>query len=200
MKYEFTREKKDIRLWDETNRKIAAAMEKIRRGECSEEELKIFLMKAVKDASDIGEQDLAFWYYDDPDTMPPDARCDYVYRPTYLMTLSMVSIINRHPELMNYAGVKDTLRRALNACAGRDLRGSGYDDYQELCENMLLFLRNGIVKFMRDWPLFSIPFEDVFRNALNDIENNYRAGRNGGICKDVQQMIIRLRYDTEAIK
>ena len=72
--------------------------------------------------------------------------------------------------------------------------------YQGLCENVLLFIQNGILKFMKDWPLFSISFEDMFRNALNKIEHDYHAGKHsddawGPDYKSIQEEIIRVRYE-----
>ena len=147
-------------------------------------------------------KELAFWNYADANTMPADARCDYVYRPTYLMTLIMVNIINQNPEFMNIAQVKETLRYALNACTGRNLRGAGYEAYDGMCANVLLFLKNGIMRFMRDWPLFSVKFEAVFRNALNWIEGDYAAGHHkdngwGNDCREIQKEIVILRHFSE---
>ena len=73
-----------------------------------------------------------------------------------------------------------------------------YETYETLCDNVLLFMQNGIVKFMKDWPLFNVRFEEVIRNALNQIERDYRAGihAEGWGCRDrreVQEEIIRLR-------
>ena len=71
--------------------------------------------------------------------------------------------------------------------------------YKGLCDNVLLFMKNGIVKFMKDWPLLSVQFEGVIRNALNQIEQDYNAGQfsfeSGKDCKDVQEKIVRLRND-----
>ena len=52
---------------------------------------------------------------------------------------------------------------------------------------------------MKDWPLLSVQFEGVIRNALNQIEQDYNAGQfsfeSGKDCKDVQEKIVRLRND-----
>ena len=195
----FNREGNGINDWTRANEDLVKNLEVIRNGGCRKEEMEIFLLKAVRDADVSESRDTVFWAYDDPASMPADARCEFVYRPTYLMTLAMVGIVNRYPELMNLCGVEELLCYSLNACAGRDLQGHGYDAYEELCDNVLLFLENGIVKFMKDWPLFSVRFEEVFRNALNRIERDYRAGKHGegwgSDRKEVQEKIVRLRND-----
>lgn len=201
MMYTFNREGKGPKDWSKTNTAMAHTLDLIRDGGCQEEEMKSFLLQAVKDASVSEEKEMAFWAYADVASMPADARCEYVYQPTYLMTLAIVSIINKHPEFMKLAGVEETLHYAMNACAGRGLQGSGYEAYEGLCNNVLLFMKNGIIRFMKDWPLFSTQFEGVFRNALNGIERDYRAGKYaddcwGSNCESVQKEIIQLRHET----
>ena len=75
-----------------------------------------------------------------------------------------------------------------------------YKAYQGMCDNVLLFMQNGIVEFMRKHPLFSIQFEGAFRNTLNGIEADYNAGKYQGDgrddCKAVQEEILRLRSKT----
>ena len=200
MKYVFNRNGKDIKRWANINRELENTLEEIKNGKVQESELKIYLIKAVHDANVREEEKMAFWEYDSSDSMPSDARCEFVYKPTYLMTLIMVNIVSQYPEIMNLSGVEETLRYALNACTGCDLRGHGYESYDVLCENVLLFMKSGIVEFMKAWPLFSIRFESAFRNALNEIEKNNRAGNNTDFawdanCKEIQDEIVRLRCE-----
>ena len=200
MMYTFNREGKGPKDWSKTNVTMVHTLDLIRDGGCQEEEMKSFLLQAVKDAAVNEEKEMAFWAYADATSMPADARCEYVYQPTYLMTLAMVSIINKHPEFIKLAGVEETLRYAMNACAGRGLQGSGYEAYEGLCNNVLLFMKNGIIQFMKDWPLFSIHFESAFRNALNGIERDYLAGRYigdcwGSNCESTQKKIIQFRHE-----
>lgn len=196
----FKREGKGIRNWTRNNEELLGNLEEIRNGICGKEEMEIFLLKTVKDV-DISEGcDMAFWAYDEPSSMPADARCDFVYWPTYLTTLAMIGIINKYPEFMNLSGVEEILRYSLNACAGRGLQGHGHESYEGFCENILLFMRNGIVKFMKDWPLFSVRFEEVIRNGLNQIERDYASGNHaagwgGKECRETQEEIIRLRNE-----
>ena len=198
MKYVYKREGKELRNWDKTNEELLRSLDEIREGDGLKEEMEAFLLRAVDDAHVSEEREEADWSYGDPGSMPSDARCEYAYKPTYLMTLAMINIINRFPEFMDLARVRETLGFALNVCAGRRLRGHGYEAYETLCDNVLLFMRNGIVKFMKDWPLFNVRFEEVIRNALNQIERDYRAGvyAEGWGCGDrreVQEEILRLR-------
>ena len=202
MKFVFNRDGEGIRNWDETNRALEKDLETVRSGkDCGEEELKVYLLKAVEAANVDEEKEYAFWEYAEPASMPADARCEYVYRPTYLMTLIMVNSINRYPGLMKVAAVEETLRFALNACTGRGMNGHGDNDYEGLCSNILLFMKNGIVQFMKNWPLFSIQFEGMFRNALNRIEHDYTTGKYtgdswGSSCEEVQKAIVEIRHKT----
>ena len=142
MMYTFNREGKEPKDWSKTNATMEHTLDLIRNGNSQEEEMKSFLLRAVKDAAVNEEKEMAFWVYANAASMPADARCEYVYQPTYLMTLGMISIINKYPEFMKFAGVEETLRYAMNACAGRGLQGSGNEAYEGLCNNVLLFMKN----------------------------------------------------------
>lgn len=200
MKYAFSREQ-GIEEWEKVNEALVRNLDEIREGNCREEEMKEFLLKACNDAMEANNKEMVFWAYDEPERMPTDARCEYAYKPTYLMTLCMIGIINRKPELIRYSDTREVLYCALNACAGRSFIGCDNDSYQELCSNVLLFMRNGILKFMRSHPLFSVRFEGCFRNALNTIEQDRLAERFtrdcGGNCKELQDEILKIRYGKE---
>ena len=196
--YFFNREGTEIKDWKKNNEKLMDNLEELSNDNCSKEEMKSFLQMAVCYVESAEAEDVFFWAYDHPDLMPSDARCEFVYKPTYLMTLAMVNIINKAPALMT-VGVRKTLQYSLNACAARGLCGDNGESYKGLCDNVLLFMKNGIVKFMKDWPLLSVQFEGVIRNALNQIERDYNAGNHafeaGKACKDIYEKIIRLRND-----
>lgn len=198
MKYVFDREMSNIKSWNRINEELEKNLEDMLDEVVSREEIEAFMLKAGHDANIREEKEMAFWNFDDPDRMPADARCEYVYKPTYLMTLTMIEGINRYPELMEKPQIRELLFYALNACAGRGLLGSNYEDYAILCDNLLLFTRHGIIPFMRSWPLFSIDFEGTYRNAMNRIERDYRkdghdeTGKNK--YRDIQKKIIELRY------
>ncbi len=198
MKYVFKRDLKEIDNWNNITMDMENQLDEIQTGRFTPEEAKEFMLKAISDASVNEEKKMALWDFDNPASMPADARCDYVYRPTYLMTLTLITILNEYPELMKISGAEETLRFALNGCAGRDLCGSGYEAYEELCRNVLLVSKDGYIRVMRFWPLFSINFEGVYRNALNQIEYDYRAGKHaetwGRNCKEMQKEIIEIRY------
>lgn len=199
MKYGFSREGERFNGWDRSNEELLLNLEEIRKGNCPVEEMKAFLLRAIGDADVREDREMAFWSYADPNGMPADTRCDYVYRPTYLMTLILVGMVNRHPDLLNFSDTEEILRYALNACTGRRFRGSGYEAYQELCKNVLLFMQNGIVEFMQKHPLFSVQFEKEFREALNGIEEDCDTDSRRGCGRkdimDMQKEIVRLRYE-----
>ncbi len=203
MKYVFNRNGKEIRSWNEITEAMEKNLEDMHNETVSPEEVEAFFRQASHDASVNEEREMAFWGYDDPGRMPSDARCEYIYRPTYLMTLTLIECIIKYPNQMKKPWIRELMHRALNACAGRNLRGSGYEDYEVLCENLLQFTKHGIIRFMRSWPLFSINFEEVYRNAMNEIERDERACRHTdekekGSNDDIRKEIIRLRYAENA--
>ena len=129
MMYNFNRDSMEIRHWDQIISAMKETLLDVRLGLYGQEDLKGFCKQAICDAqSNEKFEDTLFWGFDDPRNMPSDARCNFYYLPTYLMTLTLVNAVLQYPDLLQIDGMKDTLNKALKACTGRSLQGSGFDE------------------------------------------------------------------------
>ena len=138
-----------IRDWYECLRKMQLVREEAIREKHIEGEYREFIRKAIRDAVIMcKENEMAFWEFDSPNTMPADARCEFVYLPTYLTVQTMILGINDHPQLLESAEVRRILEQGLNACSGRGLEGSGYEGMRVLLQNLQMFIDAGTVEFL----------------------------------------------------
>lgn len=179
MDYSFSREKKNnmIPHWS----KVIAQMQKTRggaiRGEYSEAEFRNFFTKAIADAEPLADQnEYVFWGFDAPNKMPSDARCDFFYRPTYIMVTTLIAGINRYPALLELPGAHETMRKSLTGCTGRNLEGHGYEAMDDLIENLKMFLEAGTLPFLEKYPAICPRFSGMLEGILKDIRQKYDHG------------------------
>lgn len=178
MKYVFHRNSQNLSDWSDITRQMQATLSDTINGVYSEEELHGFFTRAIHDARPTGGG--LFWGFDDPQTMPGDARCDFFYRPTYIMTLTLVNAVLQYPQLLNLPQCGVTLHGALVGCTGRGLAGHGYDSQAELFYNLKLFLNGNILAFISAYPDLSKEFSMMLNEILGDVKNAYKRGEHVG--------------------
>ena len=165
------------REWDSINTQLRNNLDGILEKKYTETELASYIKKAIHDGKPLPKNhEMIFWEFDAPESMPADARCDFVYLPTYLMVLSMVAAINQYPDLMDISGIRDTLSRGLSACGGRGLKGSGYESMEILLQNVQMFTRAGIKQFLAEHPESSLGFKEMFEGTITGIRSAYNNG------------------------
>ena len=178
MKYVFHRNNQNLSDWPDITRQMQATLSDTINGVYSEDELRSFITQAIHDARSTGSG--IFWGFDDPQTMPGDARCDFFYRPTYIMTLTLVNAVLQFPRLLNLPECGETLHEALVGCTGRGLAGHGYDSQAELFYNLKLFLHGNILAFISAYPDLSREFSMMLNEILSDVKNAYKRGEHVG--------------------
>ena len=191
----FTRE------WNRITTKMRRTLDRIVDSKYTEAELASWFKKAIRDGEPLPKNpEMIFWMFGEPESMPADARCEYVYLPTYLMVLSMVAAVNRYPGLMDISGIRDTLSRGLKACTGRGLSGSGFEGMNILLENIRMFTGAGIKQFMAEYPVMSPEFREMFEDIITDIRSAYNEGRHifdyNGNFKEKQRAALDM-YDAK---
>ena len=61
------------------------------------------------------------------DHMPSDARCDFIFRPTYAAVSALTWLVNRHPgSIEEIPRLLQSVRSGLRFCEYRGLEGHGY--------------------------------------------------------------------------
>ena len=165
--------------WDSINTQLKETLDGILEGRYTEAELASYIKQAIRDGEPLPrDPEMIFWEFDAPASMPADARCDYVYLPTYLMVLSMAAAVNRYPALMDISGIRDTLSRGLNACARRGLSGPGFESMSHLLKNVRLFIRAGIRQFLKAHPETNPKFAEMLEGIITGIRTEYESGRH----------------------
>lgn len=196
MKYPFDRSGRGPEDWAKSNTALRKTRDDIIAGRFTAQELRVFCERAAADALPLQRnKDWLLWYYDDPNTMPSDVRCEFVYLPTYLMAQCLIAAALQYPELMESEAIRDALHRGLNGCTGRELCGHGYDAESVQYENLLMFLEAGYGAFTIRYPQISPEFRALFQNALTGVRDDYAAGRHvfGWSCdlKAQQEAILK---------
>ena len=138
--------------------------------------------------------DRLFWSLTDPMGMPGDARCEFVYQPTYLVAQILVNAVVRYPNLLETQGLRKLLHQTLNACTARGLIGHGYDGVAVMYENVRMFLEAGWRWFR--YTEVSPDFHDLFKKCTEQLERDYSTGHHefgwGEDLKAKQEEIIKL--------
>lgn len=180
MKYSFKRDKMvDTVGWSKICNEMQDTLEAVIRGEYTEEELAEYFRQAVRDGEPLRKNpEMIIWGFDAPENMPADARCEYFYRPTYLIVQTMIAGINRFPDLMNVSGIRDTLARRLYGCTGRGLSGSGYEGMCILLENLQMFTFAGVKAFLAKYPDVCPKFGTMFTELIGHVRDSYNKGEH----------------------
>lgn len=116
-----------------------------------------------------------------PETMPPDARVDYFYRPSYLATAFMIKAVLLYPSLMNertfldselsftVSTVKETLAACMLGCTGRGFDGAGV---RRIGECLSIFANAGVDEFLEKYPEICPVFTELYRKRKALLDDN----------------------------
>ena len=107
--------------------------------------------------------------YDNPASMPADARVDFVYILTYIAATVMMTAACRYRSIRNDNKFRKTLCAFLNAAIGRDFKGAGYEDYTGLLDTLRIFAVGDTVRFIEEYP--------EINEAFAACSSHLRAGR-----------------------
>lgn len=178
MEYVFNRNGQDLSEWMSIIQEMQSILDETLLGNYCEMELAGYLAYAIRDAQPVN--DGLFWGFDDPKNLPGDARCDFFYRPSYIMTLTLTNAVLQFPGLLGIAQCKETLHGALIGCTGRGLMGHGYDSNAELYYNLKLFLTGNILAFLAAYPDISQEFASMLDGIMKGISAAYTRGDHIG--------------------
>lgn len=120
---------------------------------------------------------LAFWCFDDPQNMPADCRVDFVYTPTYYLTANLLTLAVQYPILLEQIeAFPTTLQRAMEASAGREFKGAGYDSFRGVLNTMRIFSQAPISVFVKNHPDFCPIFSDLWQLHFDGLSNSLKIG------------------------
>ena len=151
MKYVFKRKDEiNLQVFAEQVGTQYAALEWLKSGCAETDEIAAYVQGIMDSGRNCkGIPDGLSWGYDEPENMPPDARVDFFYRPTYLNTAFLMQAYRMIPEKLDaMTGFADVLRSAMLTCAGRRFKGSGYSN-DDFVEGIMIFANVHTAEFIR---------------------------------------------------
>lgn len=179
MRYCYYRPELNTKEWGRVTKDLRSTLSLIRNGSCTSEELRYFCRMAAGDAKELyKDPDMVFWGYDEPYTMPSDIRCEYFFKPSYLMNLCLMSAALNVPDIMDDSAVRTVIHKGLNGCTARGLNGHGIDSEKVLFENLYMFMTEGYPDFALRYPSVSPAFRGMVAETVRQIRSDYVAGRH----------------------
>lgn len=170
------------RDWEKTTRKLMEDLENIARHDedITSEEAVAYATDALNAVEEFinrrGDRFL-FLMYAAPDTMPGDCRTEYVYKPTYIICTTLMTLANRYDEIWDIPEFKEKMSTLLASSTGRKFLGSGYDEYDGLLETLRIFATGDTLEFIQNNPEMSSEFTVQLFEALEFLKDGLCTGK-----------------------
>ena len=128
----------------------------------------------------VEDSEMTFFHLDDPNKMPPDARVNFVYLPTYLAAAFMIKAVLLHPDLIDGDAfmeteldfsairVRDILRSTLLACTGRRFESGGV---LRLKDCLQIFDQAGVEEFLEKYYNLCPQFSQLYKTRKEFCES-----------------------------
>ena len=181
MKFEFTTTATpNTKVWNESNARLELNLKELVNGTVSEDTVRTYcidMFKALRTVNNENCKGMLFLMYDEPTSMPADARVDFVYRPTYIAATIMMTAMNRFESLAKDGTFRSNLNAILEAATGRNFRGAGYNDYVGFMNTLEMFATGDTVEFIRKYPDVNEHFASELNIALEILEKDICTGK-----------------------
>ena len=145
----------DVTAWIRSNIKLLSDLREIASNAVPEGEITVYLhdmVQALKTVDNDACRKMLFLMYDDPSTMPADARVDFVYHPTYMAATIMITAMNRFASVLNSSVFREAAAKLLEATMARSFLGAGYDDYTGFLDTLEIFAIGDTLDFVTSIP------------------------------------------------
>ena len=180
MKFEFEFEKKvDIGVWSAIIYKLEQDLKEFANGNVKEEDAVVYVKDLCATLEKIGNgicHEMLFLRFDDPATMPADARVGFVYRPTYIAATIMMTAFCTYESIRCDNKIKEVLHKVLNATMGRNFLGAGYDDILGLLDTLQTFFEGSTVLFVEQYPEINEEFAAKIAESITFLETSICTG------------------------
>ena len=180
MKFEFViTTNVDTCAWSKGTRKLEQDLQEIMKGTVSEKEVVVYLNDMVQTLRPVknGKCDnMLFLMYDDPSSMPADARVDFVYKPTYIASTIMMTAMNRFDSVAEDLLFQKVVNMLLEASLGRKFRGAGYDEYIGYIDTLKIFATGDTCEFIEKYPAINKNFARELKKAVRFLEEEICSG------------------------
>lgn len=181
MMFEFNAGTKiDTQKWMRVNTKLRSDLLELVDGFVSEEEVLEYLkamVAALRNVENGKCDDMLFLMFDEPNSMPADARVDFVYTPTYIAATIMMTAVYRYKKIQMDEEINETLKKVLNATTGRKFLGAGYETNGGLMDTLELFALGDTYKFVEKFPELNERFTLHIVEAVTFLETSLCTGK-----------------------
>lgn len=181
MKFEFTiTNKVDTAIWNNSNIKLEKDLHELMESSVEEDTITTYiydLIQALKPADRAKDKEMLFLMYDEPSSMPADARVEYVYKPTYFAATILMTAMTRFDNIANDSVIRNVTHNVLNAAMGRNFVGAGYNEYVGLIETLRIFSQGDTLGFIEKFRTVNERFACKFEETLVFLENEICTGK-----------------------
>ncbi len=114
-----------------------------------------------------------FWAIILDDYMPSDARIDFLYWPTYCITMAMMVayMMKLNDEI---DGFDDCFKLGLEACTKRNFRGYTYEAQDGRIKVLSMFIESGLFVFLKEnknlCPRFNVCIKRIFKEMQERLD------------------------------
>ena len=95
MRFTFEKKEHDLKHWMKQTERLWNDLSEIAQGNISVNEAMAYAkdaMGSIEEYVNPRKEVMLFLMYDKPNTMPADARVRYVYKPTYIITSTLMTL------------------------------------------------------------------------------------------------------------
>ena len=155
---------KDYDLWTDVNAQLIDDLREIGAGNVPENELAVYIGSLCEQLTDRrtdtggtenggksfqAERGL-FLQFADPESLTPDDKVDYIYKPTYIAAAILMTAYYRFSAFRTpeYAGI---LNRVLSAAVEREFTGAGSLRIPGLLDTLEIFSEGDTFRFIRKY-------------------------------------------------
>ena len=180
---------KDYDLWTEGNAQLIDDLREIGAGNVPENELAVYIGALCEQLTDRrtdtggtengGESFQAerglFLQFADPESLTPDDKVDYIYKPTYIAAAILMTAYYRFSAFRTpeYAGI---LRRVLSAAVEREFTGAGYLRIPGLLDSLEIFAEGDSYKFIGEYSEVAPEFARKLSGAVTFLNDRICTG------------------------
>lgn len=181
MKFEFTKTATvDTEAWSKSNARLEQNLKELVNKNPSEKVVATYLDNMICALEPVNKEQckgMLFLMYDAPSSMPADARVEYVYKPTYLAAIIMMTAMNRYEGIAKNETIVKATGAVLEATLGRKFRGAGYNDYVGLLDTLQLFAEGDTIEFIKKFHEVNEHFVEEFMNIITFVEDEICSGK-----------------------
>lgn len=166
--------------WYENNAKLEQDLKELVSGTVSEDAIRIYcfdMFKALRTIANENCKEMLFLMYDEPATMPADARVEFVYKPTYIAATIMMTAMNRFESLAKNGTFRSKLHAILEATTARNFHGAGYDEFAGFIDTLEIFAAGDTMEFLSKYPDVNKHFIAELNKALELLEKDICSGK-----------------------